>query len=133
VERYGRTTQATDGNIIQRMYIACCVSKATYTQSEYVILITSIRQQWLRERHLMLVCTCISCLIGVNYIHSYILLGHTVAHLVEVLHYKPEGRGFDSRWGRWNFSMTLNPSSRTMALKSTQPVTEFNTRNISWG
>jgi len=24
--------------------------------------------------------------------------GHAVAHLVETLHYKPEGRGSDSRW-----------------------------------
>ena len=24
--------------------------------------------------------------------------GHAVAHLVEALHYKPEGRGFDFRW-----------------------------------
>jgi hypothetical protein len=27
------------------------------------------------------------------------------AHLVEVLHYKPEGCGFDSRWGHWGFSL----------------------------
>jgi hypothetical protein len=26
-----------------------------------------------------------------------------VAQLVEALHYKPEGRGFDSRWCRWIF------------------------------
>ena len=26
--------------------------------------------------------------------------------LVEALSYKPEGRGFDSRWCRWNFSLT---------------------------
>jgi hypothetical protein len=26
-----------------------------------------------------------------------------------------------------------NPSGRTMALGSTQPLTEMNTRNISWG
>ena len=25
-------------------------------------------------------------------------LGHAVAQLVEALRYKPEGRGFDSRW-----------------------------------
>jgi hypothetical protein len=31
--------------------------------------------------------------------------GHAVAQLVEVLRYKPEGRGFD--W-RWNFSLTLS-------------------------
>ena len=27
----------------------------------------------------------------------------------------------------------LNPSCRTMALGSTQPLTEMSTRNISWG
>ena len=31
--------------------------------------------------------------------------GHAVAQLVEVLHYKTEGRGFDSRWCQWNFSL----------------------------
>jgi hypothetical protein len=29
-----------------------------------------------------------------------------VAQLVETLRYKPEGRGFDSRWCHWNFSLT---------------------------
>jgi hypothetical protein len=29
-----------------------------------------------------------------------------VAQLVEALCYKPEGRGFDSRWCHWNFSLT---------------------------
>ena len=29
-----------------------------------------------------------------------------VAQLVEALHYKLEGRGFDSRWYHWNFSLT---------------------------
>jgi len=29
-----------------------------------------------------------------------------VAQLVEALHYKPEGRGFDSRWCHWSFSLT---------------------------
>jgi len=27
-----------------------------------------------------------------------------VAQLVEVMRYKPEGSGFDSRWCHWNFS-----------------------------
>jgi hypothetical protein len=27
--------------------------------------------------------------------------------VVEALHYKPEGRGFDSRWCHWIFSLTL--------------------------
>jgi hypothetical protein len=32
--------------------------------------------------------------------------GHAVVQLVEALRYKPEGRGFDSRWYHWNFSLT---------------------------
>jgi len=31
------------------------------------------------------------------------------------------------------FFIALNPSDRTMALGSTQPLTEMNTRSISWG
>jgi len=44
-----------------------------------------------------------------------------VAQLVEALSYKPEGRGFDSRWCRWKYYWH-NPSGRTMALGSTQPL-----------
>jgi len=29
-----------------------------------------------------------------------------VAQLVEALRYKPEGRGFDSRWCHWIFLLT---------------------------
>ena len=32
--------------------------------------------------------------------------GHAVAQLVEALRYKPEGRGFDSRWCHWIFLLT---------------------------
>ena len=31
--------------------------------------------------------------------------GYAVAQLVEALRYKSEGRGFDSRWSHWNFSV----------------------------
>ena len=33
------------------------------------------------------------------------LWGNAVAQLVEALRYKLEGRGFDSRWCHWNFSL----------------------------
>jgi hypothetical protein len=36
----------------------------------------------------------------------YILMRHAVAQLVEALRYKPEGRGFDSRWCHWIFLLT---------------------------
>jgi hypothetical protein len=34
---------------------------------------------------------------------------------------------------RWIFSNLPNPSGRTMALGSTQPLTEMSTRNLSGG
>ena len=32
-------------------------------------------------------------------------LGHAAAQLVEALRYKPQGRGFDTRWCHWNISL----------------------------
>jgi hypothetical protein len=49
------------------------------------------------------------------------------ARLVEAQRYKPEGRGFESRWRH-----LLNPSGRNMALGSTQPATELSTRDVFW-
>jgi hypothetical protein len=54
-----------------------------------------------------------------------------VVYLVEVLCYKPEGLGTESRRG--GFLNLPNPSSRTMVLGSTQPLTEMSTRNIPLG
>ena len=53
-----------------------------------------------------------------------------MAHLVEALCYKPEGRGFDGVIGIFHWR---NHSGRTMALGLTQPLTDVRTRRISWG
>ena len=50
--------------------------------------------------------------------------------VVTALRYKPAGRGFDSRWCQ-DFSPLHNPAGRTMALGSTQPLTEMSTRFVS--
>jgi hypothetical protein len=52
--------------------------------------------------------------------------------VVEALRYTPEGLGIDFRLCYWNLHWH-NPSGRTMALGSIQPLTEISTRNISWG
>jgi len=31
---------------------------------------------------------------------------NTPSYMLSALHYKPEGRGFHSRWCHWNFSLT---------------------------
>ena len=56
-----------------------------------------------------------------------------VAQLIEALRYKSESRGFDSRWCHWIFFIDIILPAATMALGSTQPLTEMSTRNISWG
>ena len=58
-------------------------------------------------------------------------LGHAVAQLDEAPRNKSEGCGFDSRLPL-KFYID-NPSGLTMALGSTEPLTEMSTRNISWG
>jgi len=61
-----------------------------------------------------------------------ILSGDRGGTVVKVLCYKSEGRWFDPSWCHWNFLLKY-PSDRTMALGSTQPLTEMSTSSISWG
>jgi hypothetical protein len=54
-------------------------------------------------------------------------------HQGKAISYKPEGRGFDIRWGHWIFFNLPNPSSSTKALGFTQPLTEMNSiRKCFW-
>jgi len=41
-----------------------------------------------------------------NFTLRYAMKGHVLTHLIEALYHEPEGRGFNSRWCRWNFSRT---------------------------
>jgi hypothetical protein len=61
-----------------------------------------------------------------------LLWEHAVAQLVEALCYQPKGHGTNPVCVTGIFHWH-NPSGRTMALRSTQPLTEMSTRNISWG
>jgi hypothetical protein len=65
VEKYGTPRQATDDNITGFMRFACWITKATYTQSEYLIPISFPQQQWLRECawNVTLYAHCLSCCI----------------------------------------------------------------------
>ena len=63
-KKCGRTRQATDGNIIWYMCIACWITEVTETHSEYAILIALARQQLLRERARYYVYTQIACLVN---------------------------------------------------------------------
>jgi hypothetical protein len=59
----------------------------------------------------------------------YSWLRHAVAQLVEELYYNPEGCGVHSKWGH-KFFNSQNPSSCTMVLGSTKPLTEMSIRNL---
>jgi hypothetical protein len=71
VEKYCRTRQATDDNMIRRMRFACRILKATDTRSEYVIGIALPQQQWLHERASILRYTYIGLTRGqLNHLHN---------------------------------------------------------------
>ena len=48
----------------------------------------------------------VGCVVADKFDKLRFSLGYAVAQLVEALRYKPEGRGFDSRWCHWNSSLT---------------------------
>jgi hypothetical protein len=65
VEKYGIARHATYDSIIRCMCLACWITKATNTHSEYVILTAFPRQQWLCEHASVLRYTYIGCLVSV--------------------------------------------------------------------
>jgi hypothetical protein len=52
------------------------------------------------------------------------------SNMVEALCSKQEGHEFNSRWGHLISFNLPNPSSRTMTLVSTQPLTGMGTRSF---
>ena len=63
VEKYARTRPAADGSTTRCMRIACWMTKAIETHSEYETLVPFSRQQWLRELAWMIRCTYVACLV----------------------------------------------------------------------
>jgi hypothetical protein len=57
--------------------------------------------------------------------------GYAVAQIVDALHYRPAGRGFDSRWGLKIFIDFVLPAA-LCARGSIQPLTEMSTRDLPW-
>jgi hypothetical protein len=63
-------------------------------------------------------------------LHTCMLVEARGGAVVEALRYKPIGSIPDGVIGIFH---SHNPSGHTMALGSTQPLTEMSTRIISWG
>jgi hypothetical protein len=86
VEKYGTVGQATDVNIIRRMRLTCWITKGTDTHSEYVVRIVFPRQQWLRERALILrvYVPCLCCVLYGSQNKQRLL---TYRYVINVLHF----------------------------------------------
>ena len=91
VEEYGRVRKLTGDNIIRRMHFANSINKDKTPHSEYLVLISFPRQQWLRQRPTMLRCIYIACLVT-SYFRSSLVSSFSFSSffsylLVPVLHY----------------------------------------------
>ena len=75
----------------------------------------------------MCVCVCV-CV----YIYIYIYMGTAVAQWLRCCATNRKVAGSIPA-GVSGFLLIQNPSDRTMALGSTQPLIEMSTRSISWG
>jgi hypothetical protein len=54
----------------------------------------------------VVVVVVVVVILFVVFLFAVIVTCYSVGQLVEALRNKPEGRGFDSRWSEWNFSVT---------------------------
>jgi hypothetical protein len=77
----------------------------------------------------MWVSAALMCSFLFYFTTHFVLRGHAVAQMVEALHYKPDSIP-DGVVGIFHGH---NPSSLTVVLEFTQPITEINTSNILWG
>ena len=66
-----------------------------------------IGKRWLsKQRNYNAIYITLEILVLIFNYNLYFTAGTEVTQLVEALRYKSEGRGFDSRWCHWNFSLT---------------------------
>jgi len=118
---------------ICRMRVASWIPKATNTHSEYVTFIAFPLQQWLQERVSMLLHTTSACLVFTWGRDKIKLI--TQLSIQKWLRHCATSRKVAGSIpdGVIELFHRHNPSGRTMALGSTQTLTEMSTRNISWG
>ena len=63
MEKYGRSREATDDNVIRPLRFACLITKATDINSEYVMLIAFPLQHQLHKHTSLLGYMYIACLV----------------------------------------------------------------------
>jgi len=78
---------------ILRTHAGPCLNYMRFISSETVIIYCT--HLAIHDEHNAPDCFC-----------TLLHLLHVAVQLVEALRYNPEGRGFDSQWSHWNFSLT---------------------------
>ena len=99
MEKYRRAGEATDGNIVRRLRIAYLKGKATDTDSEYVILVAFLREQWLPRTCpiITLYVYCLSCYLYVGisrFLYKEVYLGIFISRYICVYFYIGISRDF---------------------------------------
>jgi hypothetical protein len=77
--------------------------KSAFLRYTHLFLTTFKRVRYVSDEP----CKCFRLHSAFRFLGGHSVLGHAVAQFLEALRYKPKGRGFDSRWCHWNFSLTV--------------------------
>jgi hypothetical protein len=86
-----------------------CTIKFFWLSSVYSLFVCLVSAGCQFTCQVVLTVPHASRITSASYIDNYFLTyqtGHAVSQLFEALYYKPDGRGFDSRWCLRNFSLT---------------------------
>jgi hypothetical protein len=99
VEKCCGSEQATDGSITWRTRRACWTTKATYTHSEYIILLAFRRQQFLRERTAMsrLYLHCLSVCLSRSW-PNIVLQNRKNSSICEIWRFHSSGMKIQGVW-----------------------------------
>ena len=111
------------------MWEIIIISRGNSSHLQMRILPTSEMSCKIYTLYKLHVTFCLKNLTRVQVFEILLPLNRTA---IKALCYKQEGRCFDPSCCQCTFHWH-NPSDRTMALGSTQPLTEMSTRSISWG
>jgi hypothetical protein len=100
-------SSATENYLFISRFLLCCITIRTSLLADWVLYIFHVRKHYVCVYFWVFIdiSKSVSLIFKTSIIHTFPCPNGSLfsRHSIETLCYKPEGRGFDSRWGHWFF------------------------------